>query len=411
MTAKCSSSSKPYLIIRLHNYNMVSFGALLGACKPDLLMSFEIVFWKTAENPDSKWFQTDTMFLYSFMQPHCEKVGAELKLLLGMRTQLIAPDEREIVFIAGGSQATSTPEAVLSMGFDVVFKGEGEDLFPEMLQKFLTKSLVRGYFGKRSSRPDLSSFKGFSPMIGYLPPIEISRGCIFACTYCAVPGLYGRTLRHRSIDQISEIVEEYLVIKPHRKRIKFLSSNAFAYGSQDGLRPNPTALDQLLRAVASKGISEIKLGAFPAEIRPDFVTREVLEIVAPHIAGNTVVMGVQSASDRLLNKMNRGHTVQQAENAIKLLVEFGLKPHVDFIIGIPGETTSEQSELLDFMEDMVRCFRIRIHMHTFFPLPGSLWANKRAETVTPESRRRLRKLAEQGSLDGWWENQIAYSRR
>jgi hypothetical protein len=36
----------------------------------------------------------------------------------------------------------------------------------------------------------------------------------------------------------------------------------------------------------------------------------------------------------------------------------------------------DKDDLLDFMEEMVETFAIRIHMHTFMPLPATPWAER-----------------------------------
>jgi radical SAM superfamily enzyme YgiQ (UPF0313 family) len=227
--------------------------------------------------------------------------------------------------------------------------------------------------------------------------------------FCGVPRLYAATLRHRSLGSIENIIKEYFRLKPGRKRIKFLASNAFAYGS-NGLKPDLDALSQLLEMIRKAGVPEINLGSFPSEVRPDFVTREVMELVTPYLSNKTIVMGVQTGSNSMLKKMNRGHTREQAVNAISLLREFGFQPHLDFIIGNPDETEEDQFELIEFMEQMLKEYAIRIHMHTFVPLPDTPWENKLQSPINERVKQRLRELEKAGVLDGWWENHIGYFR-
>ena len=63
------------------------------------------------------------------------------------------------------------------------------------------------------------------------------------------------------------------------------------------------------------------------------------------------------------------------------------------------------------MEEMVHSYSIRVHMHTFMPLPGTPWSDKVAEPISRTAWERLKALSRAGVLDGWWENQIGYSRR
>lgn len=410
MTAESSPQhsdiQRPILLVRVHNYNRVSFGAILGACPAPLLERFEILLWESSEPAPQALFQRPTLMLYSYMWTWLSQVRQEVEEVRA----LARGSAYRVTLLAGGSQASTVPEEALGIGFDAVIAGEGEHLFPAFLETWLDGRSPVGVVRAPTAEVDLNRFMGFHPIMNYLPPIEISRGCRFGCAYCVVPRLHRGTLRHRSVDQIAAIVREYFKIKPGRKRIKFLSPNSFAYGS-DGYTPNVSALRDLLERLKAEGVAELNFGTFPAEVRPDFVTREVLEVVKAYVSNKTIVMGIQTGNDRHLAAMGRGHTRAQAVEAIRLLREFGFLPHVDFIIGLPGQTFDDQEELLTFMEEMVHSYSIRVHMHTFMPLPGTPWADKSAEAISRPAWERLKALSRAGVLDGWWENQIGYSRR
>lgn len=404
MTAEYSSYT---LILRTHNYNRVSFGALLGACPESSLAKLRPVLWESDSPPPPELLAGRVLLLYSFMMPHKESVEFEIRQVRA----LVSENSRSIDIWCGGAEATLNTPAVEKMGFDLIMSGEGEEVFPELLRQWLDGSRPTGLYSSPPGRVDLDRYPGFHRVAGYLPPIELSRGCIYGCAFCAVPALHKGTLRHRSAAHVLEIASAYLHHATARKRIKFLASNAFAYGSSDGRTPNLEALHALLSGLKRIGVPEINIGSFPSEVRPDFVTREVLELVRPFLSNNTIVMGIQSPFDARLREIGRGHTIEQAIRAVELLREFRFRAHVDFIIGMPGETADEQEELLTFMERLVHDYSVRIHMHTFMPLAGARWADKVAEPITPSARDRLRALARSGVLDGWWENQIAYSRR
>ena len=395
------------IILRTHNYNRVSFGALLGACPESTLRRFRPILWESDDPPPPELLGAHVLLLYSFMLPHRDGVADEVNRIRALVTE----NGRHIDIWAGGAEATLNTALVEAIGFDLVLAGEGEELFPTLLARWLDDDRPAGLHRTPPGQVDLDRYPGFHPIAKYLPPIELSRGCVYGCAFCAVPALHKGTLRHRSVGHVLEIAAAYLRHATARKRIKFLASNAFAYGSPDGHKPNLEALHALLSGLKRIGVPEISLGSFPSEVRPDFVTREILELVRPFLSNNTIVMGIQSPFDHRLRGIGRGHTIEQAVRAIELLREFRFRAHVDFIIGMPGETPQEQDELLTFMERIVHDYGVRIHMHTFMPLPGARWADKLAEPITPSARNRLRALASAGVLDGWWENQIAYSRR
>lgn len=391
----------PNLIIRIQNYNRVSLGAILGAAPKNLLQKFNLITWvSTGEEPIELGHER-TLLVYSFMLPHTTEVANELKSI-----------KQRYPFcetVCGGAQPTSAPKVTLELGFDYVLAGEGEVSFSEFLEKWLENAFEKGIHHAPKAKVNLDLFPGFSTITEYLPPIEISRGCRCGCMFCGVPRLNAATVRHRSLDAITSIVKEYFKLKPGRKRIKFLAPNAFAYGSFSG-KPDLNALYDLLETLKRAGVPEINLGSFPSEVRPDYVTREVMELVTPYLSNKTIVMGVQSGSNKMLAKMNRGHTVAQAINAISLVREFGFLPHIDFIVGNPDETQEEQIELVDFMEQMINEFDIKVHMHTFTPLPSTPWENKLQSPIDESVKKRIRTLQAAGKLDGWWENHIGYFR-
>lgn len=393
--------NKPSLIVRIHNYNRVSIGAILGACKPSLLDKFSLITWVSNDPEPVELNEERVLLAYSFMHPHIQQVEAEIKLLKS--------SYQHVETMCGGAQPSSAPESAVEMGFAYVVAGEAEDFFPAFLEQWLEGKAAPGIHHAPRGKVNLDLCPGFSEITDYLPPIEISRGCKFGCMFCGVPRLNAGTLRHRSLESTAEIVKEYFRIKPTRKRIKFLAPNAFAYGS-DGLKPDLNALHNLLSMLKTIGVPEIHLGSFPSEVRPDFVTREVMELVTPYLTNKTIVMGVQTGSDKMLKRMNRGHSRQQSVNAITLLREFGFQPHIDFIIGNPDETEEDQFELVTFMEEMLSDHAVRFHMHTFLPLPATPWENKQQSPINEQVKKRLQAFERAGVLDGWWENHIGYFR-
>ena len=120
------------------------------------------------------------------------------------------------------------------------------------------------YTGPRED-VDLDRYPPFRPPL--LGPIEISRGCPWNCAYCQTPALFGHRMRHRSVDAICKYDKFY-----EDKRL--VSPNAFAYGS-DGIKPDPGAVERLLKNLSG----DIYFGTFPSEVRPEFVTPEMVGLV------------------------------------------------------------------------------------------------------------------------------------
>ena len=159
--------NKPNLIIRIHNYNKVSLGAIIGACPGSLLGNFNLSTWVSDEPIPLEALSSRSLLVYSFMLPHIPQVRAELEKLRQADTRAET--------IAGGSQATATPESISELGFDYTVSGEGEDFFPQFLSEWLAGSAKKGIHQTARGQVDLNLYPGFSEITGYLPPIEISR--------------------------------------------------------------------------------------------------------------------------------------------------------------------------------------------------------------------------------------------
>ncbi|AKB17031.1 TIGR04013 family B12-binding domain/radical SAM domain-containing protein [Methanosarcina sp. WWM596] len=309
------------------------------------------------------------------------------------------------IFIAGGPHPSGSPEETLEY-FDYVVIGEGEETLPELVKVLKEKGEpgeVKGIAYKSDTgriiitperkHVDLDAYLCFDPK-KLRSPIEISRGCPWGCKYCQTPRLFGREVRHRSIDCILKNAQHY-------DDLRFIASNAFAYGS-DGIHPRFDKVEKLLSALHELPDKKIFFGTFPSEVRPEFVTEESAELVRKYCANDSLSMGVQSGSDRILKEIRRGHTVEDSISAIECCFEHEIVPAVDFIFGLPTETEEDQEKSLDLVRWICRKGGT-VRAHYLTPLPGTPYVSAVPSEVSAHVRRELGKLALGGKLTGYWE--------
>jgi radical SAM superfamily enzyme YgiQ (UPF0313 family) len=162
--------------------------------------------------------------------------------------------------------------------------------------------------------------------------------------------------------------------------------------------------DLLKNASKIEGLEEVFFGSFPSEVRPEFVSKQALEMMKQYVANESLQIGLQSSNNRVLKEINRHHTVEEGLDAIRMALDCGFVPHVDMIFGLPGETVDELHESVDLCYTLAE-MGAKTHGHVFMPLPGSAFEKMPAGRLDSESRKRLGELSRKKLLTGSWSTQ------
>jgi B12-binding domain/radical SAM domain protein len=349
-----------------------------------------------------------TIIAHSVMSTQIDRVYKEVREL---REQF----GNEVTIIGGGAHASIRPKELIANGFDYVVIGEGEYVLPDLIWHLMNgsdplsipsvidRTVEEFPLPKDFPIVNLDKCPPFALGMNILGPIEVTRGCPFQCKFCSTPFLTGGRVRHRSVETITEWLK-LAVEKSGFERTWFLSPNALCYGGH-GRKAEPEKLEELLKTVTKiDGLDEIFFGSFPSEVRPEFVTRPILEMLRSYVANDTVQIGLQSGSNRVLKLANRHHTVEQGMDAIRIALDTGFIPHVDMIFGLPGETKAELHDSVKLCYDLVE-MGVKTHGHVFMPLPGSEYEDKPPGKLDSESRRLLGELSRRKDMTGSWSTQ------
>lgn len=352
---------------------------------------------------------------WSFYSPDAAAMTAELA---AVRAHLA---DARVLHVCGGVHATAEPAATLRAGWDLVAIGEGERTVRDLVACVAAGGDPRALPGIASLAPDgtlrkngraerieLDDFPPFAPAHGRFGPIEITRGCVYACRFCQTPYFAGAAFRHRSVANVRHWAR-YLVGRGFRD-FRFLTPTSMSYGAR-GPEPDLAAVEALLAGVREDIGPARKLwfGTFPSEVRPEHVTPASLALLRRYVDNRTLIVGGQSGSDRVLAASARGHDVAAIERAVALCHEHGFVPHVDFLLGLPGEEPADVEATLQLMDRLV-ARGAKVHGHTFLPLPGTPFRRAAPGALTDAVRQRLRQLASKGQLYGQWEQQEATAR-
>jgi B12-binding domain/radical SAM domain protein len=375
------------LCIRASRQNRNSIAAVLAVIEAELESGVVEPQWlrDPLDAPDH------ALLVYSFMTPQANAVRDEMAALRSARGTLPRA-------IAGGPHASGDPEGTLRMGFHWVVVGEAGAAFTDLLRAVAAGSAPPPGAIRMNPLDDLDQYDPWPPSGMLFAQVEITRGCPIGCTFCQTPSLLGRRPRHRSLASLERILR--VSAETGHRFTRFVSPNAFAYGSSDGRTPNVPALAGLLRTARASGLEKVFLGTFPSEVRPESVTDEVLGIVCDACDNRNLSVGLQSGSESMLERLHRGHTVREGIEAVARIAHHGFVPRVDFIFGLPRESDEDRSRTCEVIEHITSHYGARVHAHTFTPLPGTPLANEAPTPIDARTRERIEAMRGRGQVSG-----------
>ena len=237
---------------------------------------------------------------------------------------------------------------------------------------------------------DLVPPQGVKLTPGHYAYLKISEGCNHRCTFCIIPSMRG-DLVSRPIGEVMQEAEN--LVKGGVKELLVISQDTSAYGVDVkyrtgfwGGRPVKTRMTDLCRALGELGVW----------IRLHYVyPYPHVDEVIPLMAGGKILpyldVPFQHAAPRILRLMKRPASAEKVLSRIRawraVCPELAIRS--TFIVGFPGESESEFSELLEFLEearlDRVGCF-------AYSPVEGAAanaLADHLPEEIKQERRERL----------------------
>ncbi len=166
--------------------------------------------------------------------------------------------------------------------------------------------------------------------------VSVMRGCNKFCTFCIVPYTQGREQSRPIADVLEEarrLVDDGVV------EITLLGQRIDTYGAdlRDG-----TNLAQLLTRLHEEVAGLVRICFLTSH--PNHMTDELAAAIADHPRISRYLhLPVQSGSDRMLQRMNRGYSVADYRSAVATLRRRvpDLALATDWIVGFPGETEEE----------------------------------------------------------------------
>ena len=293
--------------------------------------------------------------------------------------------------VLGGGPATADFLPV-SRFLDAVAVGDGEELFPEILQVMVeakregasrteTKrrlSLVRGIYvpglSDAVTRRVLPRLEGAPYPGSCLVPltagvhdrawVEVMRGCTRGCRFCQA-GMWYRPVRERSPDEVAIMVEAQLTASGHQE-LAFASLSTTDY----------SCLEQLL-AETVRARPELRI-SLPS-LRVDSAAVRLAHLVSP--TGPSLTLAPEAGSQRMRAIINKNVSEADVLAAAEEAFHSGrttLKLY--FMIGLPLETDADVASIADL------CLRVRdIGRRKLGPHAGRVRLNVSVNNFVPKA--------------------------
>ena len=275
--------------------------------------------------------------------------------------------------ILGGAGYSIFPESVLTfLGADAGIQGEGETVFPallEKLQKGLKLSEIHGIYlpscglrGERLFTRNLDSIPFPDEHLWTVPatavedvliPLQTRRGCALGCNYCSTATIEGTALRKRSVEAV----------------VDGLARHAAAGFKQFYFTDNTFNMPPSYALELCRKIIERKLDiTWVCILYPGNIEEELVRAMAE--AGcREVSLGFESGCDRILAIMNKKFSPADVRRTSELLAKYKIKQMGFLLLGGPGETKDSVEESLRFadalpLDALKITIGIRIYPHT-----------------------------------------------
>ena len=186
------------------------------------------------------------------------------------------------------------------------------------------------------------------------------KGCPFDCVFCNQKSISGE-IKEVTLDDIKNTIDTFL------KTINndIVPQVAFYGGSFTGIDINEQT--EFLKCVYEY-VKQGKVSSIRLSTRPDYINREILDNLKKY-GVSTIELGVQSLNDDVLKKSNRGHTINDVKNAVKLIKEYNFSLGIQTMLGLPGDSKeiaiNTAKEVVKLKPDCVRIYPTMVIRNTY----------------------------------------------
>lgn len=289
--------------------------------------------------------------------------------------------KRSIPVYVSSSDSTDHFDKYLDKGADAVIMGEADATLVELLegvplqnvsgiaykkQGEIVKNPPRAILKNLDDLPlpawhliDIKPYQKAWEIHGYFSiNIATTRGCPFKCNWCAKP-IYGNRYNSRSPEHV---VQEIELIKTY-----FDFDHIWFCDDIFGLKPNWVQdFNEVLKS------SQLSL-RYKIQSRADLLVKDDTVKCLAESGCDEVWIGAESGSQKILDAMDKGTTIEQIEESTQLMKKHGVKACFFLQFGYLSEDWEDIQATLS-MVDQLKPYDIGVSVS--YPLPGTKFYEK-----------------------------------
>jgi len=265
--------------------------------------------------------------------------------------------KKKIPVILGGLHPSAMPDEAAEH-VDAIAIGEGEDVFPRMIEDFINGNLKKFYYSgqdvdlKKTPPPRYDLIKNIARYTRI--PIQATRGCPRNCKFCSIKGVYGPRYRKKDVEQVMNEIEVIKSVHPY-PYILFCDENL--------LGDHSYSID-LVSAIQKKGV----MWECFCDISVAY-NEELLELLArSHCA--QLLIGLESLRPESLKSVSdwKYEQLDRYEEGIKKIQSYGIGVMGLFIAGLDYDDPRVFDDIKNFIR---KTGMFDQEVSVICPIPGS----------------------------------------
>ncbi len=296
-----------------------------------------------------------------------------MPLVLGAIELIKEEDPDKIIILGGPGPSDLVREILKGFPADFIVIGEGEKTIIELInaiKKGEDYSYVKGIAYKKDRDVVINPLRERIIDISKIPhpaynlinlneydsvaTVITSRGCPFNCKFCSANSIWNRKMTYRDID---DIVSE----------VKYLSkySDVIAFADDTFVLDKKRAKD-IIYAIRAEGINL----PWACNAKITLMDKEWFSFMEKTNCIQ-VFYGIEAGSDKILERIGKGHTVEQARKVIAETAGYISNVRTSYIWGYPFETIDDFYDLVQMLYQDMQIPNVYSQMSLLSPLPSS----------------------------------------